>query len=86
MPPRTHENMTTGSCSHDARKYVIIEELRRAGTFDAILRPPGPASAPPPSVFHQTKCKPGEEGADQSRDMWPNSLQKTAQIAEYIAK
>ena len=76
MPPRTHENMTTGSCSHDARKYVIIEELRRAGTFDAILRPPGPASAPPPSVLHQTKCKPGEEGADQSEKGAKNRPQK----------
>ena len=88
MPPRTHENMTTGSCSHDARKYVIIEELRRAGTFDAILRPPGPASAPPPSVLHrvhQTKCKPGEDGADQS--VWARiGPRKDAQIAEYIAK
>jgi hypothetical protein len=48
--------MTTGSCSHDARKYVIIEELRRAGTFDAILRTPGPAPAGSTPPSSKTKC------------------------------
>ena len=53
--------MTTGSCSQDARKYVIIEELRRAGTFDAILSPQARPKHRRALGLHQTKCKPGGE-------------------------